>query len=326
MPSINRKVLSLEIIFTLMIVALAALLWKVPGHKLVVLNLFYLPIVLAGFFLGRYRAGVLALFSVVTASAVTVLDLSNFAALASPVIIGLAVTVWGAVLGLTSILVGTVSDERTEKIDELHQAYVGVVEVLSKYLQSANPRLKHRSRRVAELSEAVARQMKLSEREVDDIRVAALLQDMESIEITAKVIRKAMDDLGDEDLQAKAHTFHGTDLVQSLGSVLRGAFPLVISQRPADPLSAISGTAESADVPLGARVIRTVRAYDSLLQDDWAAAGNSPQQVLRELREDTAAQHHPAVLHALAAVVARHKPTATIEEHLDEAVALAVGL
>jgi hypothetical protein len=105
--------------------------------------------VLAAFFLGRYRAGILALFSMMAASVVSVADLTGFSSYNSPVVIALSVTVWGAVLGLTAILVGTLSDDRAAKMLELHEAYVGVVEVLARYLQSANPRLKDRSVRVA---------------------------------------------------------------------------------------------------------------------------------------------------------------------------------
>ena len=132
---------------------------------MVVLNLFYLPVVLAGFCLGRYRAGVLALFSVVGVLVVATLDLGAFNSPGSPLAIGLSLLVWAAVLGLTTLLVGTLSDERSAKLVELHEAYVGVVEVLSRYLQSANPQLKARSQRIAELCQRVATEMRLSPRE-----------------------------------------------------------------------------------------------------------------------------------------------------------------
>ena len=222
---------SLEIILILTIVGLSCVLFETDGYKMIVLNLFYLPVVLAAFFLGRYRAGVLALLSVILASTIAALDLSNFAAFSSPTVIALALTVWGAVLGLVALLAGTLSDERTAKMEELHEAHIGVVEVLSQYLKSANPKLQDRSNRVAELSRRVAVQLKLSDREIDDIHVAALLQDMENIEITARVIRKAIDDLDGETRQTEQHTFHGTDLVQSLGPVVAGALPLLLSCR-----------------------------------------------------------------------------------------------
>lgn len=289
----NQRVL--EIFLILITLALTALLLQTAGHRVVVLNLFYLPVVLAGFFLGRYRAGVLALLSVVVATMVVITDMNGFAAMSSPIVVGLSITVWGAVLGLTAILVGTLCDDRSAKAVEAREAHVGVVEVLARYLQTANPKLQSRAARISSLSEAVARRMRLSEKEIDDIRVAALLMDMENLEITARVIRKAVGEL--EDYDSAAHTFHGTELVQSLGSVLTGAFPLMLTQsgQPND----LSGDC----VPFGARIIRTVRAYDHLAHGSFSGSAPYLRDVLSELECDHEADHHPAVLHALGEVL-----------------------
>ena len=99
--------------------ALTCLVYKTDGYRLVTLNLFFLPVVLAAFFLGRYTAGILAVFCVSTTSIVCVLQLDDFASFTSPLAIGLAVTVWGAILCLTALLVGTLSDERSAQAVEL---------------------------------------------------------------------------------------------------------------------------------------------------------------------------------------------------------------
>jgi hypothetical protein len=301
---------TLEVILVLVSVALTCVLHEMTGYGIIVLNLFYLPVALAAFYLGRYRAGVLAFFSVIAASVVTSLNLGDFAGSTSPFVIGLAVIVWGAVLGLLALLVGTLSDELSSRIVELHEAYVGVVEVLSQYLQSANPRLKDRSHRIAELCQEVAQQMKLSPREVDDIRVAALLHDMENIEVTARVIRKAMGDLSDEHKGAGPgqHTFHGTELVHSLGPVLLGAFPLVLNQAETEQQHAVGSAAPAGGVPLGARIIQAVRAYDDLKHGKWALPGASNSDIIEDLRRDIEANHLPAVLQALERVVGQIHP------------------
>jgi response regulator RpfG family c-di-GMP phosphodiesterase len=144
--------------------------------------------------------------------------------------------------------------------------------------------------------------MRLSEKEIDDIRVASLLQDMENIEITARVVRKAMDDLGEEDTHKAQHTFHGTDLVQSLGTVLTGAFPLVLNTNVPE-FSESEKSTRMAEVPLGGRIIQSVRAYDTLMNSGSRETGISSQDAINELRRDTEADHHPAVLHALECVI-----------------------
>lgn len=290
----------LEIILILVCLGLCVLLHQVGSCRMVALNLFYLPVVLAAFFLGRYRAGILAVLCVVCAAVVTALDLSNFAAYTSPLMIGLALTIWAAALALTAILAGTLSDERTEKIVELHDAYVGVVEVLSRYLNSADPKLNERSALSCRLAQKVGAQMKLSAREIDDIRVATLLQDMKSFEVTAKVVQKAIGSITQAD--ASQHTFHGGDLAQSLGHVLRGALPLLIEHdRFLDLATSDDAIATRPEAPIGAYVVRSVRRYVTLVHEQPGHV--SPAEAIKILKRDPEDEHHPAVLHALEQVV-----------------------
>ena len=95
----------LEVFLILTCVALCCLLYRVDRERMVVLNLFYLPVVLSAFFLGRYRAGILALFCTVTVLVVVALNLDSVAVDTSPLIVGLVLTIWGAVLGINAILV-----------------------------------------------------------------------------------------------------------------------------------------------------------------------------------------------------------------------------
>jgi len=292
---------TLEATLFLITLALTCLLYWVQGYKMVVLNLFHLPVVLAAFYLGRYRSGILALVCVLLASGVAAGDLEHFAATTSPLVIGLAITVWAAVIGLNAIFVGTLSDERTRKLQELHDAYMGVVEVLSHYLKSADPILENRSKRIATLSERVGRQMRLAEKEIDDIRIAALLQDMDNIEVTARVIGRAVGDLRRTDARDE-HTFHGSDLVQSLGSVLTGALPLILNHTDCRDLEFSEEDMRASEaLPFGASIIRTVCEYDRL--SHASGDGMSPAEAVWARRTDVDGAHHPAVLHALEQVL-----------------------
>jgi HD-GYP domain-containing protein (c-di-GMP phosphodiesterase class II) len=298
---------TLEGTLFLIALALTCLLYWVQGYKMVVLNLFHLPIVLAAFYLGRHRAGILALVCVLLASAVAALDLEAFASTTSPMVIGLAVTVWAAVIGLNAIFVGTLSDERSRKLQELHDAYVGVVEVLSHYLKSADRTLEHRSKRIAELSQQVAKQLRLSEKEIDDVRVASLLQGMSNIEVTAKVIRKAVGDLR-KATSPEEHTFQGSDLVHSLGGVLTGALPLILNHTDCVNLEfSDMESYSSAEMPFGAMIIRTVSDYDDFVYGTGASC-MTPDEAIKAMRADLDADYHPAVVHALEQVVSAPAP------------------
>ena len=88
--------------------------------------------------------------------------------------------------------------------------------------------------------------------------------------------------------------------------MLTGALPLLQKQNETD-LSDISPTDDgtaSTEVPLGARIIRTVRAYDLLVEtrvghDPADSTGLSSEQAIDVLRKDTVVGHNAAVLDAL---------------------------
>ena len=303
-----------EVMLLVVTIGMTYLLYRMGGYKMVVLNLFYLPIVLSGYYLGRTNAGILALFAVLAVAIASTLSSTGLAAYSSPVMVGLALTVWAATLGLTAILVGTLCDERAKTVDELHAAYVGVVEVLSRYLQSASPRGKARSTRIAELSQAAAEDMRLSRKAIDDVRVGALLYDLGNVEITTQLLSRAVDTLEANPQKADKYTFSGMDLVHSLGSVLSGAFPLLLNQDDAARECLTSEEDKAAgDIPLGAKIIQAVRAYDALVSGDSGGLAMAPQEALQELRKDIACGFDPEVLEAIERCVRRSTKAELLE-------------
>jgi hypothetical protein len=302
----NKRLFELMLVF--IVLGMAALVSQMGGYKMVVLSLFFMPIVLSGYYLGRSSACVLALFSALSVTIAVAWDATAFAALDVPIMIGLAIVLWAATLGLTAILVGTLCDERSRTVKELHEAYVGVVEVLAKYLQSADSTVKARSHRVAELSQAVAQELDLSPRQVDDVRVAALLQDLGQVEVTTQIINRAVAalDLNGVPGERSRHTFQGSELVQSLGVALHGALPLLLSgeEKGAEHVPE-SGERRTDLAPVGARIIQAVRAYDELRRGLHGVSGLSPEDAVAAIRTELPDSHDAQVLTALERVVRR---------------------
>ncbi|MFQ5591185.1 MAG: HD-GYP domain-containing protein [Phycisphaerae bacterium] len=290
--------------------ALACLALGLHEYKLVVLNLFYLPVILSGYYLGRNNTCVLALLSALSIAIVTAVDPAGFAPHFTPVLGGVALALWASVLGLAAILIGTLCDERASVVDELHEAYVGVVEVLSRYLQGGNPKVKARSIRVAELAQAVAAELRLPRKHVDEIRVGALLHDLGNVEITTRVLARAVDTLEASPSKANGHTFAGMDLVHSLGSVLHGTVPLLLGQDDYARMGIHEeDEVQPQDTPLGARIIRMVRAYDALAGNTSGEPQAVAAEAIKELRNDRTGTEDDQILRALERVVLRNART-----------------
>ncbi|MCP4251349.1 MAG: hypothetical protein GY778_30300 [bacterium] len=302
-----------EISLLALALGMTVLAHRMGSYKIVVLNLFYLPVVLSGYYLGRNSAGVLALFCALCMAVAAALEGGGLAAFDTPIMIGLVLTVWGGVLGLTAILVGTLCDERAQSVEDLHRAYVGVVEVLSRYLQNGNPRVKARSIRVAELSQMVAEEMDIPRKQIDHVRVGALLYDLGNMEITTQMLSRAVDTLEADPSRAERYTFDGSELVHSLGTVLRGAVPLLVDQETISP-TGLSGdeTLQAEDPPLGARIIQIVRAYVKLVTDETGRPTQPARDALPKLRRDVSEQNRP-IIDALARVLRRTEKPDRIE-------------
>jgi len=280
------------VITTLGIVCLTYIL---PTQKTSVLYLFFLPVILGGFFLGRYRAGVLAVLAVVSTTVVVFSDFQTFLVAAQPLAVMLQFCIWAGVLGLTAVIVGTLSEDRDQKHQEAREAQHGVIDVLRAYLQSINPGLQSRTQRVMELCDHMGQCLHLSEMELEDIRVATLLVDLEPVEITSRVIRRAVDELQEN---SSPRTFAGSELVCSLGSVLTTAFPIAqwVTQdhRLSNP---------HQHAPVSAEIIRAARAYDQKLHSAFRDPQSTPADVWQDLKRDDALHLPPAVLHALRQVI-----------------------
>ena len=302
-----------EVMLIILVLGITVLVSMMGRHGLLVLNLFFLPVIVCGYFLGRSSAGVLTLLSVLSVTVTATLYTPRIGAFDSHIMLGLSLALWAATLGLAALLMGTLCDERARTVSELQKAYVGVVEVLFKYLQSSNPRTKERAIRIAEVSQSVAQRMRLSQKQIDDIRVAALLRDLESVEITTQLATKAVHTLERDSAVDHPHTFLGTDLVHSLGLVLEGALPLIDGQDDAlrDYL-ATEGEPQGEQVFTGAKIISAVRAYDALTSGDHGRPPVAPQEALRELRNERGV-HPEEVISALANVVEELADTPPLE-------------
>ena len=192
----------------------------------------------------------------------------------APVLI-LTLCVWGGFLGLVAILVGTLCDQRAEHIRELHDAYIGVIEILSKYLQAADQYTKAHSIRVAELSEAIAVRMKLPFPVIEDVRVGALLHDIGKVEISTKLIQKASTLTQDETGEVATHTVRGPRL-SAPRFHHRGAVPIIMHHHDHFSSDSITGGLHGEKVPIGRSIVAVADAYDAIITDRPYARADAP--------------------------------------------------
>ena len=117
----------------LFILAAVVVLNYFIAEKLALLNLFYLPAIVAGFVLGKRKALLTSIFSIMAVTFYLFLNYDNFK---QSQLAYINIISWASFLILCSIVVGHLHEENEKKIVQLKSAYMGILEILSKYLES----------------------------------------------------------------------------------------------------------------------------------------------------------------------------------------------
>ena len=209
---------------------------------------------------------------------------------------------------MTSVTVGTLYEANERRLYDLKNAYVGIVEILSKYLESTDPYTKGHSERVAALAMDISIAMDLPRADVETIRVAGLLHDIGKIEVSGEILRKAAQLTSSEKEMMDEHTEKGARLLSTVGSVLKEVVPIVLAHhRYFANLDMANGATK--EIPLGARIVAVADAFDAMTTDRPYRRGMPPWEAVEELVGKAGKQFDPHVVEAFKRVVDRKMET-----------------
>jgi hypothetical protein len=272
-----------EAILVVVLVASLLLIHFFVDYKLAFLSFYYLPIITAGFLIGKRGAVWSALFAMLLVTffqAVTGLG-------GTP---GLSVMTlsflvpWGGFLILTGYAVGALSDQRTERAEDVKRTYLALLELLTFHLDSADRQHRGHSYRVAERSLSIGRQFHLSQRQLEDLRVAALLhelgpQDPRLVRLFADFPREI------REVPVAASMRAALDLVNAYSRY----HELVGAEWPVDALR----------IPIGVKILAVADSYETLLTATDTRSALAPWHALEEIDRGAGSAFASEVVQAL---------------------------
>jgi putative nucleotidyltransferase with HDIG domain len=284
-----------EQIVVLFILAAVVVLNYFIAEKLALLNLFYLPAIVAGFILGKRKALLTSIFSVAAVTFYVFLNYDNFKSVTGSVSLYANIISWGSFLILCAIVVGHLHEKNEKQIVQLKSAYMGILEILSKYLESADKYTQGHSVRVSHYATEIAEAMKLEPHEIENIKVAALLHDIGKVDISTELIGKAASLSSEEMNIIASHSERGARILSSVSSVLSEAIPLVLAHHQYFDHDDHKGSLEG-EVQLGAHILAVADSYDAMTTDRPYRSGMQPWKAIEELERCTGKQFNPEVV------------------------------
>jgi putative nucleotidyltransferase with HDIG domain len=213
---------------------------------------------------------------------------------------------------------------------QLEEANRDLLKVLVKAIETRDPYTSGHSLRVAALSKAVAQDLNLPKRKVDEIETAALLHDIGKIDsVYEAVIRKPHDLTDHERILIKTHATRGADLLQSLSSVSREVIRAVRHHHERYDGTGYPDGMRGEEIPLAGRIIMMSDSVDAMLSDRPYRRALSITKVRSELIRCSGSQFDPELVQTVlrnntleraAELVGRpHNPDLQIVAHTESA-------
>lgn len=290
----------LVLTISLVIVSASFLIFQ----QLTFLNFYYLPVLVSGYVLGRRMSILTAMFCVALVAFTAVNNPFFFQTQNSGLLLVTDLMLWGGFLILAGYVVGTLYEQKESKIQELRNAYVGVLEILTKYLESYDRYTRSHSLRVADYATSIAIAMELPRHQVENIKVAALLHDIGKIEISSDLIKKAAALTDEEKKEVDTHPQKGLKILSMVGAVLKEAMPIVEAHHTYFAEVGSSEKGQSKQIPLGARILAVADSFDAMVTDRPYRKGKTHWEAMEELDRFAGTQFDPQVVEAFKRVYA----------------------
>ncbi len=187
--------------------------------------------------------------------------------------------------------------------EKLKQGFITSIRVFSNLIEMREGAMAGHSRRVAELSRAIAQKMKVNETDTQDIFLAALLHDVGKIGFPDYLLEKPFANLTSEErLEVMKHPAKGQTALMALEQ-LNGAAKLIRSHHERFDGLGYPDRVVGLAIPLGARIIALANEFDAVQIGMLLSKRLKQADAVLFIQEGRGGRYDPAVVDAFISVI-----------------------
>ena len=196
--------------------------------------------------------------------------------------------------------------ENKKLLADVQQGYVETIRALANSIDAKDPYTRGHSQRVTEYAVEIARELGLSEEEVDRVQFGAILHDIGKVGIKDKVLSKTSQLTDEEYEYMKTHPLLGLGIVdpieflQPVKAIIRGHHERWDGRGYPDGL-------KGEDIDIGARIVNIADSWDAMVTQRPYNTPMTYEQGIARLKEIAGAQHDPKVTAAFLEILARRR-------------------
>jgi len=193
-----------------------------------------------------------------------------------------------------------------ELYTKMRKVYLDTIRALAAAIDAKDPYTKGHSERVAETSVALAQELNLSDRDIEDIEYTALLHDIGKIGIADKILGKKGSLTNQEYEKIKEHTIMGANIIEPV-DFLKNSYEAIYHHHERYDGKGYPDGVKSKDIPVFSRIIAVADAYDAMNSDRPYRKKLNKDKILKELTDQSGKQFDPEVVEALISVLDRER-------------------
>ena len=186
----------------------------------------------------------------------------------------------------------------------MRQVYSGTVRALAAALEAKDEYTRGHSDRVARYAMAIAREMRLSENDMERIEYAAVLHDIGKIGVGDDLLVKIGDLTEEEFNRIKAHPVVGSNILREV-EFLREVSRYICSHHERFNGGGYPVGLQGREIPLAARIIAVADAYDAMTSERPYREAFPPKEAAKRIVASAGKQFDPDVVKAFLAVLMR---------------------
>ena len=195
---------------------------------------------------------------------------------------------------------------------ETQSAYLGAIRALAAALDARDPYTAGHSERVSALSVLIARQLSLSEAEVDIIRLGALLHDIGKIGVADHILRKPGPLSADEFEQIRRHPGLGARILRKVPFLEPHLAIVELHHERPDGKGYPFGLLGD-NIPLDARIVHVADAFDAMTSARAYRPARASAVALVELQRYSGTQFDSASVDALRDALAQSSSASELQ-------------
>jgi len=211
--------------------------------------------------------------------------------------------IWGIILFFFPLILARRSFELYTK---MRKVYLDTIRALAAAIDAKDPYTKGHSERVAENSVALAQELNLSGRDIENIEYTALLHDIGKIGIADNILGKKSSLTVKEFDKIKEHTTMGAKIIEPV-DFLKNSYEAIYHHHERYNGDGYPDGIKEKDIPLSARIIAVADAYDAMGSDRPYRKKLNMNKILKELKDQSGKQFDPEVVKALISVLDRER-------------------